>query len=363
MSIRVVVRYVRLCCWLAVAAAASGQAPPALPVDDVKAPGGPFEAQPPRTVDELLALTTEAVRRAEKGEDSQPQDLEAASGYLDELQRLAPTNIRAAFLRARAAVVLGRSKEALATIQEYAKSREGQNDWEAHKILGLLYMQGAWHRQARDCLQLASGLNANDAEIQVALAVCEFHLGRKSEAVTLIENAIKLPSAELKHLDTFVEVLVANNELERAYSVAVQSLELTKAHAGQQRGNARALQLLDTKYAVLDGVIEKAVAKAPTNAELYARWARYAQERADLGQLLAVHLAFIRVQQGIKAGAQPLVPLLLESTRLNLLLDRPDDARTALDEVDRLDPANARAAELRAVLAQPTTRPATQPAP
>lgn len=66
------------------------------------------------------------------------------------------------------------------------------NEYEAHAVMGRVYLYDADYEQAEHCLRKSMHLNPNDADNLVYIASCFSFLGKSDEAVEIFERAMQL---------------------------------------------------------------------------------------------------------------------------------------------------------------------------
>ncbi|HEY3243378.1 MAG TPA: tetratricopeptide repeat protein [Phycisphaerae bacterium] len=314
---------------------------------------------PPTTVAEDLDRALDLLHQAEQDEDNRARYLAEANDLVAAVQQREPNNVKADFYLARVLVLAGRSKDALRSVERYAKTRQGANDWEAFKILADLQVQGTYWTLARGNYQKAAELNPREPDLYLGMATCSLQLGKFEDALKQLETAVNMGTQNPKIYDAYAQVLLRDNQVDRALGAAESAVKLAQGDVKNRAGSMRALQELDARYATLEATLTLAVRKHPQTLRLWQRGLEIIDERLELNGRVATQRKLAFVNQGIQA-TQPNVPieLYLKKAQLSIEARRREDAESALDEADKIDPTNPLAKQLRDSLPAATGEPA-----
>lgn len=336
---------------------APAQPPPAAPTFDTS-------SEPAPEIAEALERALADLRLAEARGPDLKEAFERARASLDFVLQRDPANLRGKYYSARLLIIAGRAADAQSTLIAWTRSRQGQNDWEGHLILGQLYNEGKFPALAEPILEKAAELNPNDPRVLGELAKAEANLMKREEAINHARDAVKAMGKDVSSAAYILlaETLALNAQLEDANKACGYAIQLAAARVGRTGADVPSLKALDEAVGKSLGVLQKLVQAQPGNVEAYLAMANLLQERIKVTSLLAVHDAFAVVWRGMQVASQggkaPPEALTLEAAKLLLKLNRRNEALSVLNKLLELYPQNTEAATLREqLLAQQQEQP------
>ena|GEM_PF-4705469 len=339
------------------AAAALGQEPepsPAIPAVEEIATDEPAANFAEMTLEELVDEAYGDIVTAETHGPDAEDAVKRLAELLPAIRRRDPLNDDANFIEGRLKLLLGRAREAIQLIGEhYVKSRKGENDWLAFKLLGDLYFQSKYYTMARGKYQRAVELSPREPEPYAGLAQTELALARPHKAVEHARQAIDrdnpgTPSERNpKYHATLATALLGDRKPEEAAEAITAAVGLARDRARQDPTNPALLVQLDSYIELLEQIIQTLILNFPERAEAYARLARVSQERAQITHLLSFHHILHSLEQGMGQFEPDRPPvLLLEKAKLLLAVGNVDEAAEVLTDLLDREPDNAEAQQL-----------------
>ncbi len=306
----------------------------------------------PTPADAYLADALDAalvqIRRAEaRGADSREAYQLAWEIVASVLQRDS-FHRRAKYYRGRLLILANRGPEALGAVQEWTETPQGENDWEAHFLLGALYNAGGYHKLVQAKLAKAASLNPSEPRIYTELARCHLALGSTAEAVRYARQAANLVGEQLtpSYHALLAETLLADGQLAEAEQHIQQALGEASATLDSSAVSRNQLSLLSELYALGMRIVEKAVQLDPTRVQLYQDAARITRQRAKIDNQVKSLDALDWYLRGVaNASGPPPTALYHEAIRLCVQLRRLDQARALTERFLTHHPADPLAVE------------------
>lgn len=305
------------------------------------------------TKEELIAQAYAAIELAEaRGPDAQTA-LARANELVAAIRGRDAVNPHGDFIAGRASLLLGRPRDAIGLIDSFAKSREGENDWLAFKLLGDLYVSSKYYEGARDKFQRAIDLNPREPGPYAGMARTWAGLGRPGKAVQFAQEAIARDNPpdpadrDPKYYAALAQALSEDHRPEEAADAASSALEIARTKARNDPTNPTQLSQLDAHNALLEGIVGTLVSRFPERTAEHLRLARVRRERAEIAHLLALHRILRFLEEGI-ARSEPNVPpeLRLEQARLLIEVGVGPKAVEVLTALLAQDPSHAEARQL-----------------
>ncbi|MCK4661061.1 MAG: tetratricopeptide repeat protein [Phycisphaerae bacterium] len=335
-------------------AAVFGQEPESVSNDKAADTGESAPGESQMTLEEMIEAAYKAVETAESGGPDEIQDAFARANKLLTTIRLRdPLSVDADFISGRLSLLLGRPREAIGSIDKYAKSRKGENDWLAFKMLGDLYLQARYYRMARDKYRKAADLNPREPDPYAGLSKTELSLARSGRAIEHARRAIELdsrnppPEREPRYHAVLGEALLGNHKPEEASEAVTKAMEFARERVRSDPTNTELLLKLDAYSELLGKVIGTIIINFPERTEEYARLAHVQIERAEIAHILSLHRILLTIQQGIeRSGDNPPAVLILEQAKLLLAVGDPQEAVKVLADLLAGDPGNTEAQQL-----------------
>ncbi len=300
------------------------------------------------SIDELLDRALAFIRRAEaRGPDAQDAFRKAREIVEAVLER-ERFHRRASYYRARLLVLADRSQEALGTIQRWVASPEGENDWEAHLLLGRLYQEGGFYKLARPSLKTALSLNPRSPRIFTELARCEANLHEYAVAARYARQAIDIlgDDATATEYILLARILSQGGQVEEAEQQIIIALNTARSAVREQGATPGGLDALSRALDLAVSIKEARLQDDRQSPELYLELARLSRERGRVAALNRANEALEWARRGITRA--PVAPpiLYLEAIELLIELGRTAEAKSLAKRMLEAHPDHPRAREL-----------------
>ena len=137
------------------------QARPENPVEEPAAQpaASAQDAEPQLTVEEAISAAIEAIDRLDAAEDLETRQevVDEITRHIEQVLAQEPGNPWLHYLYGRVYAAVGRLADARDQLLKFAQTREGQNEWQTHGILGDLFV-GAFPRLAKPHYERAAAL-------------------------------------------------------------------------------------------------------------------------------------------------------------------------------------------------------------
>jgi tetratricopeptide (TPR) repeat protein len=300
------------------------------------------------SIDELLDRALSYIRQAEaRGPDAQDA-FRKAREIVETVLARDRFHRRASYYRARLLVLADRSQEALGIIQRWVASPEGENDWEAHLLLGRLYQEGGFNKLAIPSLKTALSLNPRSPRILTELARCEANVLEYNDAARHARQAIDIlgPEATAAEYTLLARILSQSGELDEAEQEIVIALNSARSAARDQGAAPATLDALSKALELAVRIKEARLQTDRQSPELYLELARLSRERGHVAALNRANEALEWAKRGI--DSTPVAPPILYLEAIELLneLGRTAEAKSLAQQMLEAHPDHPRAREL-----------------
>ena len=314
------------------------------PVPSTERPPAPSEM----TVDEAIHAAIDVLDKLEPGEDG-----DTRSFLLDELDRLAgivrdaaPDNPWLHYLYGRAHAIAGRQGDAIDLLRKFIETREGRNEWRAHRLLGDLFVED-FPRLAKANYRRAFALNENEPTVLYGLSRCAAKIGEYPEAVRLAEEAVAADGRKtIRYLNHFARLLTRTQQWAAAKREAQAALRLADQAVEERPGEQSPLQILDAQYTLLADISTGQANETPEAIEPYLETIRYLQARGELATKISLFPILDILKTAIEQTRPNHAPELIEEYAKTLAqVGRRDSAIAEFEKLLEVDPSNPAAAE------------------
>ena len=309
--------------------------PSAQPAVDVKA-----------RVEQASRTALEILQRLEGRQepDALRAGFEEVKRHLQVVQTDDPANPWLPYLYGRGYMLTGRRADAIDQLRRFVETREGRNEWKAHRLLGDLFVE-EFPRLAKASYRKAVALKADEPGVLAGLSLCAFKEGDPDEALRLARSAAHADEQRsVRYVAHLARMLTVKQQWVEAESTAVASLALAENEARAQSGSRDALQEVESQCKLLIDLLQAKVSAAAATGEDYQRMADYVRKRAEVGLKLSLHDALRALELGVNNTAPNTPPRLLEQYAVTLAeVGRTDDAIAAFEKLLTLEPSNSAA--------------------
>ncbi|MBI4717468.1 MAG: tetratricopeptide repeat protein [Planctomycetes bacterium] len=273
-------------------------------------------------------------------------DAEERAPLLDELnrtlevaQRETPNDPWLLFLRGRVHALNGRNGDAVTHLRRFLATREGRNDWRAHRLLGDLFVE-EFPQLAKASYEKAAELITDEPSVLHGLSRCAMQLGRIEEAVTLARKACEAAPLA-RHCSYLVRLYLAQRRWADAQREAVAVLESAKQAVTAHPGVRTHVAELDAQYRLLIEVLQSRLGEPDASVDDSLSLAAMVGERAANATLLASfdRLRVIEAAVRKSGGAAP-ARLLEQYGAVLVEVGRREAAAAQFENLLKLDPAN-----------------------
>lgn len=316
---------------------------------------------PPISTDEALDRALVEVRIAEtRGPDAQKAFLRAGQ-FVEYVLAQDRYNRRALYYKARLLILGNRGPEALGTLQRWTDSPQGQNDWEAHLLLGKLYEAGGFHKLAKPSLHKALSLNPLNPQICAALTRCEMNMLNYQAAVQHARETVRMLGSSASPADYALlsETLLLNKQLDEADGQARVAIDAAGDLLRSEGSSVPSLELLGRCLALAIKVKQAKLEGNPETGALCLEVSRLIQKQTEAASLVKTHEALGWSLRGLdSSGDSAPVTLFLDAITLQVRLGRTDEARELAERMLQAHPDSAEARQAyRSVAPLPATDP------
>jgi len=306
----------------------------------------PSEDKPSR--EEALRAAVEALEQAEEQDEGgvRAAALEEINRRLSTLQGVDPAHPWLSYLYGRAYALAGRSGDAIDHFRKFVETREGRNEWQAHRRLGDLFV-GEFPRLAKASYDKALALKADEPTALLGLSTCAYKTGDVDEALRLAQQAADADGRQtVRIVGHLTRMFIAKRQWADADRTAVLALELAEAGVGKRPGARGPVQTLEAQYDLLTDLLQARINEKVAGAEDYVRLAGFFRKRNDISARLALHDALRVLELGVESTAPDTPARLLEQYAVTLAdVGRTEAAIAAFENLLTLDPSNSTAAE------------------
>jgi tetratricopeptide (TPR) repeat protein len=316
------------------------------------------------TVDEAIHAAIEVLDKLQAGEDS-----DTKASLLEEFDRLAgivrdtaPDNPWLHYLYGRLQALTGRQGDAIDLLRKFIETREGRNEWRAHRLLGDLFV-GDFPRLAKANYRRALALNENEPTVLFGLSRCAAKVGEYPEAIRLAEETVTADGRKtIRYLNHLARLLTRTQQWAPAKREAQAALRLADQAVEARPGEQTPLEALDAQYELLADICAGQANETPEAIEPYLETARYLRARGELAVKINLFPILDILQTAIEqTGPNPAPELIEEYAKTLAQLGRKDSAIAEFEKLLAVDPSNPVAAEWLHRLREP--QPDTAPPP
>ncbi len=312
-----------------------------------QSPSAPPDSGTKPSADEAYRAALSAMTALEEGDQSQisPAVFEETNRLLTALRVADPAHPRLTYLVARFNALAGRSGDAIEQLRRFVDTREGRNEWEAHRRLGDLFVN-EYPQLAKASYERAGELKANEPAVLLGLSNCAYKVGQLDEALRLARQAVEADGRKtVRVIGHLARMSIAKQQWSEAEKASAQAVELALKKVEAAPGRRRPLEELDSQYQLVVDLIQSRIAEAAAGPDDYLRLAGFFRKRNELAAKLNLHECLRIVETGVNALPSPPARLLEEYAVLLAEVGRTDDARASFEKVLALDPANVTAAQ------------------
>ena len=310
----------------------------------------------PMSIDQALDRALTELRVAEAHGPGYQEAFKKARQHVNYVLDRDKFHRRGQYYKARLLILADRGKDALGTLQRWTDSPQGQNDWEAHLLLGRLYNTGGFYKLAKPSIRQALTLNPREPRIYLELANCEMSLLNFSEAAGHVREAIRIlgDDTTASEYARLAQILALDKQPDQAEAQAMVAVNVAAEALREQESTVPALELLRESLTLLLRIKEAKLDANPADVDLYLDISSLIQEQANVTMQLKAHEALRWSLRGLDAAKDETpTPLLLDAIRLCLRLGKTDQALAFTRKVLEVSPDNAEAREILRALAPP----------
>ncbi len=295
------------------------------------------------TAQEAHQAALEELDRAEQIDESEltPAILTEVNRRLVVLQGVEPNHPRLPYLFGRLFALGGRRGDAIEQLRRFVDTREGRNEWEAHRRLGDLFVE-EFPRLAQGSYERAAELKSHEPMVLVGLSTCAYKVGRLDEAVRLAKEAADADGRKnVRVVAHLARMFVAKQQWVDAQRAATQALELAEADAKARPGVRGPLRLLDLQYQLVIDLLQARIGERVATADDFLQLAALIRKRSELAGRINLHEALKVLEAGLKATAPNTPPsLLLEYAVALAEVGRTEEAIEGFEKLLAAEPAN-----------------------
>ena len=301
------------------------------------------EALPDVSVDEAIRKALEALDdlEAADGPEAMAATIARVNRHTEIVRTAEPGNPWLHSLYGRAYALTGRRGDAIDQLQKFVETREGRNDWAAHRVLGDLFVD-QFPRLARANYKKAAVLKPGEPRVLFGLSLCAGKIGNWDDALGFAREAVAADGGRtIRYVDHLARLFLSRRLWGEARKEAETALKLAR-QAGSTAPDERApLERLDAQYQLLIEILNGELAENPQVVEGYLAAVRCSRARAE-NALGIARLEMLRILElGMEQFAPEPPPQLLEEYAKTLAeLGRSEAAIVALEQLIAADPAN-----------------------
>ena len=311
-------------------------------------PTAPPSAPADMSVDEAIRAAIKAIDELQSADDK-----DTRSSLLADFNRFAkvvadsaPDNPWLQYLYGRAYAATGRQGDAIDLLRKFVETREGRNEWLAHRILGDLFIEG-FPRLAIANYRKAAALNENEPTVLFGLSRCAARIGEYDDAVRDAEQTVAADGRRtILYLNHLASLLANGQQWARAASEAKAALTLAQEAAKDPAGKPPPLQLLDAQYKLLIDISGGQSAANPMAPQPYIDTARYLRARGDNAAKMNLWQILHVLELGMERTAPNTGPQLLQEYAKTLAqVGQRNEAVAEFEKLLAIEPSNPVAAE------------------
>ncbi len=328
---------------LMMTAASTARAAPHQPVPQKSAPAS-APAAPAESIEELVQNADSQLDRLAAldadDRDAIEQTWAEVENALQSLEARAPDHARLAYLKARAMAYTGRNGDAVTQIRRFLDSREGRNEWKAHRLLGDLFVD-EFPQLSRSAYGKALELNPGEPSVLFGLSRCAHKLGQMDEAVTLARRAVEA-QPDARYFAHLARLFAARRQWPEARQAALLAVDHARQTLRDHPGRRAPAAELDVQLRNLVDVLQLRMRDVVPNADDYLELAGALAERAANANLLANFDRVSILAQAVR-HLHPDAPVALREQYATALVEvgRRRDAADEFAAILESDPSSA----------------------
>ncbi|UCF32558.1 MAG: hypothetical protein JSV78_09500 [Phycisphaerales bacterium] len=288
------------------------------------------------TVEEAILLGRQSIETIDE-----EKNLETVQAAADDLQRCSatltiqdPGNPWIPYFNGVTFAYTGRFGDATTELEVFTKSRIGQSEWRAFRILGDLFVDD-YPALAESEYAKANQLHENQPSVLFGLSRAYSNLGRTKDATEYARRAVNADAqGTVAYIAHLAAMLAREDEYAEATQVAIQAVDRAKLQRDRDPTDAAALRTLEAQYSALTSLLRNRIKQTPDAVKLYIELADNLEATAAVRLELSAIDALRAVNLGLEA-AKPGRPLELLEKRAELLhkLNRTEEAKETYKEI------------------------------
>jgi len=306
----------------------------------------PSDAKP--SPEEAFRAAEEALVQAEQQDEGEVRAtaMEEINRRLTTLQGVDPTHPWLSYLYGRAYALAGRTGDAIDHLRKFVETREGRNEWQAHRRLGDLFV-AEFPRLAKASYDKALALKAGEPSALMGLSTCAYKTGDVDEALRLAQQAVDSDGRQtVRIVAHLARMFTAKQQWADADRTAVLAMELAEAAMRKRPGVRGPVQTLAAQYDLLADLLQARIKEKVAGADDFVRLAGFIRKRNDVAARLALHDALRVLELGVNSTAPNTPARLHEQYAVTLAeVGRTEDAVVAFEKLLTLAPSNSTATD------------------
>ena len=319
-----------------------------------------------QSADDAIRSAIEAIDSIDsaKDEDASTAFFGQISQSIEVVERSDPRSPWLLYLRGAAYALSGHGGEAANNLQAFIRTREGRNEWRAHRMLGDLFI-AQFPRLAQASFEAAAKLKAGEPTVLDGLSKCALATRNIDEAVKFARQAVDADGRQsIRYLRQLASALTAQQSWTNAQRAAEQALALAEKAARNNQGQRKPLEVVDQQYALLIDILQRHTAVLPTATEAYLDLARFMDRRADNASALSKQDVLAVLKAGVENTAPSTAVALQEAYAVALAeAGRRDEAVAAFKQILEKNPRNRTALDWLSRLQSEASEHAAPPRP
>ncbi len=292
-------------------------------------------------------LIDDAIRKIETG------DLNGAGALIDRVMKVKPGYERTLLARGLLLAEMKHGPEAIATLEQYNKTKDAGNEYRSYAALGRLYRDSKIFRlavrpleQAKDLAPLEENGRPVKANITIELASVLNKLTRTEEALKQAEDAGRLAPNDPEILLRMANIYYTAQNYPAAIQALDRSISLLNSRLKADPFRSEEHGLLKACYELKINVAQAQRAADPDDAMLLFSLAQSTREVAEVGRRIGMLIAREYMIEALNRdpGQHGWRVALAE---LEMELGALQDAMQHLNEVFKNEPNHPEASRLR----------------